>query len=410
MNIAVLTSCRITKYTGELPPAQSGIFTCSLRGLRLPRLPVVHWDKFGALYLNSTWSSMMKPIDTNALLKWYRENARDLPWRRSSDPYAIWVSEIMLQQTRVETVIPYFQRWMERFPTLEDVADAEEDQVLGLWEGLGYYSRARNLHRAAQMVREEYNGMLPEDPAALQNLPGIGRYTAAALSSIAFGKDAAALDGNIRRVLSRYFDISSPSGTAETERVLWNLVEENLPPGKAGSYNQALMELGALICTPASPSCPICPLASACLAKRAGIQEERPVRERKDPLPHLQVTAAVFRENDRVLLAKRPPEGLLGGMWEFPGGKQEPEESLPDALIREISEEFQVEISVVDKIGVYHHAYTHYKVTLHAFSCALHSRELQLTYHTAAEWVPLQDLQDYPMGKLDRLISQDILR
>jgi A/G-specific adenine glycosylase len=353
---------------------------------------------------------MMKPIDTNALLKWYRENARDLPWRRSSDPYAIWVSEIMLQQTRVETVIPYFQRWMERFPTLEDVADAEEDQVLGLWEGLGYYSRARNLHRATRMVREEYSGMLPKDPEALRNLPGIGRYTAAALSSIAFGKDAAALDGNIRRVLTRYFDISSPLGTAETERVLWNLVEENLPPGQAGSYNQALMELGALICTPASPSCSRCPLASACLAKRAGIQEERPVRAKKDPLPHLQVTAAVFRENRRVLLAKRPPEGLLGGMWEFPGGKQEPDESLPDALIREIWEEFQVEISVEEKIGVYHHAYTHYKVTLHAFSCTLPSRELQLTYHTAAEWVPLQALQDYPMGKLDRLISQDLLR
>ena len=409
INVAVLTFCRITKYTGELPPAQSVISPAS-PGFRLPRLPVVHWDKSAAPTLNSNGSSMINPIDTNALLKWYRENARDLPWRRSSDPYAIWVSEIMLQQTRVETVIPYFQRWMERFPTLEYVAEAEEDQVLGLWEGLGYYSRARNLHRAAQMVREVYSGMLPEDPAALRNLPGIGRYTAAALSSIAFGKDAAALDGNIRRVLTRYFDISSPLGTAETERVLWNLVEENLPPGKAGSYNQALMELGALICTPESPSCSICPLASACLAKKAGIQEERPVRKKKDPLPHLQVTAAVFREKNRVLLAKRPPEGLLGGMWEFPGGKQEPDENLPDALIREIREEFQVEISVEEKLGVYHHAYTHYKVTLHAFFCTLPSRELQLTYHTAAEWVPLQALQDYPMGKLDRLISQDLLR
>jgi A/G-specific adenine glycosylase len=339
---------------------------------------------------------------------WYGKNARDLPWRETKDSYRIWVSEIMLQQTRVETVIPYYTRWMTEFPTLHSLAKARQDQVLSGWEGLGYYSRARNLHQASKIVVEEYQGRLPQDSISLQTLPGIGRYTAGAIASIAFGIDVPVLDGNVRRVYTRYFNISTPIQTSGTERTLWQIAQELLPTGRVGEFNQALMELGALICHPKNPDCENCPLAAGCLANDLDLQESLPVRKGKSPLPHLQVTAAVIQENRKVFLAKRPPNGLLGGMWEFPGGKQEDKETLPETLEREIREELSVPISVGEPLGVYHHAYTHYKVTLHAFYCSLNSRDIRLTFHTESAWVTLDSLSNYPMGKLDRLISRKL--
>lgn len=339
---------------------------------------------------------------------WYEGNARDLPWRRTKDPYQIWVSEIMLQQTRVETVIPYFTRWMEIFPTIDSLASAEEDQVLSAWEGLGYYSRARNLHRAAQILNGNFQGKLPSDPGSLQKLPGIGRYTAGAIASIAYGLNVPVLDGNVQRIFTRYFNVETPLQTAETETKLWQLAQELLPKEKTGDHNQALMELGALICLPKNPLCRECPLSSGCLANKLNLQKSRPVRKKKSPLPHFQVTAAVFQEGNRILLAKRPPDGLLGGMWEYPGGKQELNESLPETLKREIQEELNIDIQVGEPLGTFQHAYTHYKITLHAYHCSLASRDIQLHFHTAYAWVPLDSLPNYPMGKLDRLISQKL--
>ncbi len=339
------------------------------------------------------------------LQAWYRENARQLPWRDTRDPYAIWVSEVMLQQTRVEAVIPYFQFWLEQFPTLEDLANADEDLVLKTWEGLGYYSRARNLHKAARILRDQYGGQLPRDPGTLQSLPGIGRYTAGAVASIAFGIPAPILDGNLRRVFSRFFNITDPIQTPHTERLLWEIASQLLPDTEPGVFNQALMELGALVCTPANPSCEICPLAGDCQANMLGSQNSLPVRKEKRSLPHYQVAAAVIEYQGRVLIAKRPSKGLLGGMWEFPGGKQEENESLPETLRREILEELSLEISVGKNLGNYQHAYTHYRVTLHAFQCRQLSEDLQLNYHTAAAWVPEEELDNYPMGKLDRLVA-----
>ncbi len=217
------------------------------------------------------------------ILEWYQRHARNLPWRvppgapERPDPYAVWVSEIMLQQTRVEAVIPYFARWMERFPTLERLSAAPEEEVLALWEGLGYYSRARNLHRAAQIVLTEHGGRLPESLPALRKLPGIGRYTAAAIASIAFGQDAATLDGNLKRVFARVFDLTLPADSAEGEAALWHLAEIHLPPGRAGDYNQALMDLGATLCLPRSPRCLLCPVRELCQAHARGVQEQRPV-------------------------------------------------------------------------------------------------------------------------------------
>jgi A/G-specific adenine glycosylase len=340
------------------------------------------------------------------LFDWYKINARTLPWRGRLDPYAVWVSEIMLQQTRVETVIPYFERWMARFPHVAALAAASEGEVLAAWEGLGYYSRARNLHRAAQRVVTEHGGKIPADPQALRKLPGIGRYTAGAIASIAFGVDAAALDGNIRRVLARVFDVSEPANSAQGERRLWELAEAVLPTGRAGDFNQALMDLGAMICTPRSPDCPRCPLNEVCRASLLGIQEQRPVLSPRPAVPHYTVTAAVIRRNGAVLIARRPSHGLLGGMWEFPGGKQQAGEELPACLRREIREELDVEIDVGAPLGVFRHGYTHFHVTLHAFECALAGGEPRALEASEIRWVKPAELAAYPMGKIDRQISK----
>lgn len=350
-----------------------------------------------------------KKLHINAdLISWYQVFARDLPWRRTTDPYAIWVSEIMLQQTRVETVIPYYTRWMDELPTLGSLVSADQDQVLKLWEGLGYYRRALNLHKAAQMIVECFDGNLPENIKSLQSLPGIGRYTAGAISSIAFNQQAPILDGNIKRVFTRLFNISTPLQISETEKELWRIAEDLLPKSNTGEFNQALMELGALICLPKNPVCDHCPLKDDCLAFQYNLQGDLPVRKEKSPLPHLQVTAAVIEKDGRFLLAKRPQDGLLGGMWEFPGGKQERNETLPETLEREIKEELDASIQVGEHIGTYHHAYTHYKVTLHAYRCRFISEDLKMIYHTDLDWVPLDSMEAYPMGKLDRTIANQL--
>ncbi len=341
----------------------------------------------------------------DTLLDWYQTQARSLPWRDQQEPYPVWVSEVMLQQTRVESVIPYYERWMKRFPTIDTLARASQQEVLSEWEGLGYYSRARNLHRAAQIVSSEYEGQLPQDVNQLLLLPGIGRYTAGAIASIAFGKDEPVLDGNVRRVLARVFDVREPARSTIGEKCLWQLAEEILPPGKAGDYNQALMELGALICTPRQPRCEACPLGSICLAYSSGVQEERPVKQSKPPLPHHVVSSAIIQKNQRVLIAQRPPDGLLGGMWEFPGGKVEPGEDLVMGLKREICEELGVDIEVGSPIGIYQHAYTHFRITLHAYLCELNGSQPQTLFHDQIDWCPIPSLQEYPMGKIDRQIS-----
>ena len=349
---------------------------------------------------------MKESLLAQKLLLWYAKNARSLPWRGHPNPYAVWVSEIMLQQTRVETVKPYFERWMARFPTVADLAQAPQQEVLSAWEGLGYYSRARNLHAAAQEIVKNYGGRLPAGVDALRSLPGIGRYTAGAIASIAFGQDEPALDGNIRRVLARVFNVTQPARSPQAERRFWELAAENLPPGQAGDYNQALMDLGATVCTPRQPDCPRCPLSDLCQAFRLGVQEARPVKAAKPELPHYTVTAAVIQRQGQVLIAQRPPNGLLGGMWEFPGGKIEPGESLPECLEREISEELGAQIRVGDPFGVYRHAYTHFRVTLHAFCCTLvNGRQPRPVQVHDLRWVSRQELQDYPMGKIDRQIA-----
>lgn len=343
----------------------------------------------------------------NTLLEWYAKNARELPWRSWQSAYRTWVSEIMLQQTQVDTVIPYFEKWMARFPDIKTLASADEQEVLSLWEGLGYYSRARNLYQAARIVMAEWEGELPETPEDLQRLPGVGPYTAAAIASIAFCADVAAVDGNIRRVLSRLFNITIPARSTEGEKTFWKLAEDNLPVGQGGTYNQALMDLGASICTPKNPACDACPVSKECLAFELGVQEERPVRLPRKKVPHHVVTAAIIQKDGRVLLAQRHNQSLLGGLWEFPGGTMEAKDvDLEACLAREIEEELAVEIRVDMPFGQYKHAYTHFKITLHAFLCELISKqEPQPLASQALEWVSIKNLGNYPMGKVDRLIA-----
>jgi A/G-specific adenine glycosylase len=345
-----------------------------------------------------------------ALLSWYDQHQRPLPWRARHDPYAIWVAEIMLQQTRVETVIPYYTRWLAQFPTLEALANADLNAVLSAWEGLGYYARARHLYQAAQIVQAApYHGRLPTTAAELRRLPGIGPYTAGAIAAIAFGEDAPALDGNIRRVLARLFEMRLPLGTPAAERALEDLDRALLPPGRAGDFHQALMDLATAICTPRQPDCPACPLRADCAAFRLGTQAELPVRRPKRVTPHITVAAAVLRRADEVLLTQRPADGLLGSLWEFPGGKLEAGEDLPTCLRREIREELAAEIEVGAALGVYQHAYTHFRVTLHAFLCRLRPgpppQPLQVQ---ALRWVTLADLPNFPMGKIDRQIANHL--
>jgi A/G-specific adenine glycosylase len=342
------------------------------------------------------------------LLDWYGQHARQLPWRGHSDPYAVWVSEIMLQQTRVETVIPYFERWMSRFPTIQALAQGDEQEVLHTWEGLGYYSRARNLHRAAREVMSRFSGQLPASLADLESLPGIGRYTAGAIASMAFGLDAPALDGNLRRVLARVFNLDMPIRSPQGQKALEDLLAEHLPTGKAGDFNQALMDLGATLCLPRSPDCEHCPITEICRSHQLGVQEERPVMAERRAVPHYVVTAAVIQRGGQVLIAQRKPDGLLGGMWEFPGGKQEPGEDLADCLKREILEELSAKVIVGAELGIFRHAYTHFKVTLHAFYCTLAGGDPLPIQVGDIRWVSLDELAAFPMGKIDRQISQHL--
>jgi A/G-specific adenine glycosylase len=346
---------------------------------------------------------------TRKLLSWYAEQERNIPWRGVSDPYVVWVSEIMAQQTRIETVIPYFKKWFDVFPDVQALANAKQQDVLKLWEGLGYYSRARNMHRAAQVIVSDFDGQIPSDVAALKTLPGIGDYTSAAIASLAFGLDEAALDGNIRRVLSRIFDVTEPLGTREAERQFLSLAKENLPGGQAGDYNQALMDLGATVCVPRNPRCEECPVIEFCQAHALGIQSQRPVKKEKSPSPHYTVAAAVIHRNEDVLIAQRAEDGLLGGMWEFPGGKQKPGESLETCLKREICEELGVDIKVGKYLGVYEHAYSHFRVTLHAYHSMLLDGEPQLLEHSDLCWASPTRLSDYPMGKIDRQIADALI-
>jgi len=339
------------------------------------------------------------------LLEWYERYQRDFPWRRTRDPYAIWVAEMMLQQTRTETVVGYYERFMGRFPSLTRLASAPLDDVLKAWEGLGYYARARNLHAAARYVMHELGGQIPSTHESLLTLPGVGRYTAAAVASIAFGQDAIALDGNLRRVLCRIFSVDDDPDRPTTQRRLEELAQAMLSPGRAGDFNQALMDLGATVCLPASPCCLLCPLTDRCQARRDGIQDLLPIHATRNQRPHRDVTAGVIWNHDgHFLISQRPVDAMLGGLWEFPGGKRLPCEDLTACLRREIDEELGIEISVGDLLCSVDHAFTHFHMTLYLYNCKWVSGTPQCLGCTAWRWVTLNDLDAFAFPVADQKI------
>ncbi|MEM7796755.1 MAG: A/G-specific adenine glycosylase [Cyanobacteria bacterium P01_C01_bin.118] len=347
------------------------------------------------------------PALRQALLTWYQAQGRDLPWRRSRDPYAIWISEIMLQQTQVKTVLPYYQRWLETFPTVETLAQAEQQRVLKAWEGLGYYARARNLHKTAQLIVEHHDGVFPrvfEDAIAL---PGIGRTTAGGILSAAYDLPVAILDGNVKRVLARLVALSKPPAKAINE--LWQLSEQILDPHQPRDFNQAIMDLGATLCTRYRPSCLLCPWQQHCAAYRQNLQSQIPMTETKAPLPHKKIgVAVIYDDNGHILIDRRKQEGLLGGLWEFPGGKIEPNETVEDCVKREIKEELGIEIEVNDRLITVNHAYSHFKVTLNVFNCTHLSGEPQTIECDEVKWVTLDEIDSYPFPKANSQIIDAI--
>ncbi len=337
----------------------------------------------------------------NRLLAWFEDNQREMPWRSNSLPYYVWVSEMMLQQTQVSTVIPYFNRFIHRFPTLEILAQSDQQDVLKQWEGLGYYSRARNLHKAAQYITNKLSNKVPSTYEKLQELPGVGPYIAAAVASIAFEVPVPVVDGNVLRVFSRFWGVFDDIRHSKVRTKLFDRLTPIVQSVKRPSqFNQAIMELGALVCTPTkSPHCNHCPISSACYANAHHKQAELPYKSKSKPTPHYDIAVGVIRKGDTILIGKRKQDQMLGGLWEFPGGKQTDKEPLEATVLREVKEETGLEVKINKKITSVKHAYTHFKITLHAYDCRYVSGKAMAYTTDDIRWVSLDELEKYPFPK-----------
>ncbi len=354
-----------------------------------------------------------------ALLDWYRREARDLPWRRTRDPYRVWLSEIMLQQTRVETVVPYYRRWLEVFPDVETLARSGEDAVLKQWEGLGYYRRARNLHRAAKQLVESGSGF-PTTAAGWLGIAGVGRYTAGAVASIVFGEQVPVLDGNVKRVLARLDAIEQSIDDAKVTAALWRRAEILVPPphpdvspkpsspNDPGDFNQALMELGARICVPRRPRCLLCPVEAVCRGRAAGLAPMLPVRAKKGAVPHRVWVAALIVRRGRILFAQRPP-GLLGGLWELPTRAVAEDEARSSVVERLLVEDLGLTGRVGEEVAQVNHAFTHFRVTIHLFAVAGVGGRARAIRHQEVRWQPRDELESLALPVAMRRLTRRVL-
>ncbi len=343
-----------------------------------------------------------------SLLSWFAENQRDLPWRRTYDPYQIWISEIMLQQTQMDRVTIFFIRWMKEFPDLPTLANASEHKVLKCWEGLGYYSRARNILKAAKLLITNHQGKIPDSRKLLQSLPGIGPYTAGAIASISFNRDVPVVDANIERIFSRLFNIDLIPGSPEAKREYWQKAEDLLPKGESRNFNQALMELGALVCRPKQPNCSVCPVAAHCLALQYDLIPERPIPKKSTKTIPINMATGVLLHKGLIFIQQRLADDVWGALWEFPGGRMEEGETAEETVIREYLEETELVVRVDSKITTTIHHYTRYKVTLHCFLVSLEQSNSDPVLHAAQEfhWLPFEQVDQYAFPAGHRKLIQ----
>ncbi len=330
-----------------------------------------------------------------SLLRWFSENQRELPWRGTKDPYRIWVSEVMLQQTQVSTVLAYYEEFLKKFPDVFSLAGASLEEVLKSWERMGYYARARNLFRTAKILTAEHNGEVPDDYDALRKLPGVGDYIASAVMSLAFNRPFAVVDGNVKRVLARLFAIEEPVNKASSLDTFKVYAERLLDRRKPGDFNQSMMELGAVVCRPAKTDCPSCPVSSFCKVYETGSQTEFPVRIKKRPIPHYHTAVGIVRKADRILITRRKPSGFLGGLWEFPGGKVKPGEPPEEACRREIKEELNLSIDISNHLARIDHAYTHFKISMDVYECRYKTGNVELNGPEDYRWIVLEEIDLY---------------
>ncbi|MFZ7126267.1 MAG: A/G-specific adenine glycosylase [Desulfobacterales bacterium] len=338
------------------------------------------------------------------LISWYDKARRRLPWRESADPYRIWVSEVMLQQTQVRTVIPYYERFIRRFPSIAEMAAADLEEVLKQWEGLGYYGRARNLHKAARRLVQQGDSRVPEDPDRFRKLPGVGPYIGRAVLSIAFGRPLAVVDGNVKRVLSRLLLMKAPVNLPASDAQFQKAADRLLDPENPGIYNQAMMELGALICGPRAPRCGECPVRCWCRAGKSGSTAMYPVRVGRKAVPEIQtVTAAIYRRG-RILVTRRPESGLLGGLWELPGGPREERETPEASCARLVKAATGLSPSIEKNLGTIRHAYTHFRVVATVIVCRSPKGRVTLDGPTDFRWIHPDAAGDLPFPALQRKV------
>ncbi|MBX7150276.1 A/G-specific adenine glycosylase [bacterium] len=339
------------------------------------------------------------------ILTWFKSNKRDLPWRKTRDPYAIWISELMLQQTQVDQVIPYYQRFLKRFPDVYSLANAELDDVMKIWEGMGYYRRAKYLHNAAKIIVAKYYGNIPDDYELLSKLPGFGTYTTGSVLSIAYNKSYPAVDGNVIRVASRLLKITRLLDSTIVKKVITPFIQELIPEGKASDFNQSLMELGALVCKPAKPLCSKCCWKLECRAFREMDDPSiLPKKKKKIRGEIKHIAVAVIIKNGKILIAKRPDNVILGNLWEFPGGKKKEDESIEQACIREVEEETGITVRITKPIVSFKHHYSHYSIMLHFFYARHTFGKLKNRKETKLRWVSISELTRFAFPKANQQI------
>jgi A/G-specific adenine glycosylase len=393
----------------EAGPPRDGIATtakgntleaANAGGIRLPASPLA-----GGVSV----STALRRQVNRRLRAWFQRHRRDLPWRHTTDPYAIWVSEVMLQQTQVATVVPFYLRFLEHFPTIQALAAAPEEQVLRHWEGLGYYRRARDLHRGARQLAAQHGGRLPDDPVVFGRIPGVGRYTLGAVLSQAFDRRLPIVEANSQRVLCRYFGWRDDPRSGPMQRQLWQTAEALLPRRQAGAFNQSLMELGALVCTPARPRCQDCPLQAGCQARRLGLQEQIPLRPAPPTIVAVNEVAVVLWRRGRVLLVQRPPEGRWASLWEFPRGSVDGDQTHEQAALRLLQQRANLEAMIGQELLTVRHGVTRFRITLVCLEARHASGRFRSAFYPQGRWLRPAELEQYPISTPQRRLARVVV-